>query len=177
MNKICEHCGSLLIEIGWYGQPLLGCTRCNTWEDVGDVQLDPENLAALKEMVRDEGKNADDVVRFAIAHQEADSIESYLARGRHFKDFTNEALNEKFVDTIRKWALHVEDFAIRTTAFDVVAEHELRGLLPPHGLVSVEMKMIGRETVRLFRNLPESRQEEIAAEIASEYKGAQKDRH
>jgi hypothetical protein len=59
----------------------------------------------------------------------------------------------------------------------VVAEHELRGLLPPQELVSTEMKMIGRETVRLFTNLSESRQQEIAAEIASEYKGAQKDRH
>ena len=125
----------MLIEIDWYGQRLLGCTRCITWEGVGDVQLDPENLAALKTMVRDEGKNADDVVRFAIAHQEADNIQSYLGRGRHFKDFTNEALNEKFVDTIRKWALHVEDLAIRATASDVVAEHELRGLLPPQELV------------------------------------------
>jgi hypothetical protein len=108
-------------------------------------------------MVHDEGKNADGVVRFAIAHQEADSIQSYFGRGRHFKDFTNEALNEKFVDTIRKWALHVEDLAIRAIASDGIAEHDLRGLLPPQELVSAEMKMIGRETVRLFTNLSESR--------------------
>jgi hypothetical protein len=81
--------------------------------------LDPEDIAASREMVIDEGKNADDAVRFAIAHQGADSIQSYLGRGRHFEDFTNEALNEKFVDTIRRWALHVEDLAIRTTASDV----------------------------------------------------------
>ena len=49
--------------------------------------------------------------------------------------------------------------------------------MPSHELVFAEMKMIGRETVRLFRNLPETRQQEIAAEIASEYKSAQKDRH
>ena len=58
---VCEHCGSLLIEIDWYGQRLIGCTGCNTWEGVGDVQLDPEDLAALTELVRDEGKNADEV--------------------------------------------------------------------------------------------------------------------
>jgi hypothetical protein len=167
----------LPIEIDWYGQQLIGCTGCNTWEGVGDVQLDPEDLAALREMVRNEGRNADYAVRFALAHQGADSIQSYLGRGRHFEDLTNEALNEKFVDTIRKWALHVEDLAIRTTAVDVVAEHELRGLLPPQELVSAEMKMIGRETVRLLRNLPETWQQEIAAEIASEYKSAQRDRH
>lgn len=128
-------------------------------------------------MVRDEGKNADDAIRFAIAGQGADSIQSYLGRGRHFKDLTDEALSEKFVETIRKWALHVEDLAIRTMASDLVSEHELRGLLPPQELVSAEMKMIGGETVRLFRNLPETRQQEIAAEIASDYKNAKKDRH
>ena len=128
-------------------------------------------------MVRDEGKNADDAIRFAIAGQGADSIQSYLGRGRHFKDLTDEALSEKFVETIRKWALHVEGLAIRTMASDLVSEHELRGLLPPQELVSAEMKMIGGETVRLFRNLPETRQQEIAAEIASDYKNAKKDRH
>jgi len=58
-----------------------------------------------------------------------------------------------------------------------VAEHELRGLLLPVELVSGEMKTLGRETVRLFRDLPETRHQEIAAEIASEYKSAQKHRH
>jgi hypothetical protein len=98
-------------------------------------------------------------------------------RGRHFKDLTDKALKEKFVEIIRKWALHVEDFRIRTMAGDVVAEHELRGLLLPVELVSGEMKTIGGETVRLFRDLPEPRQQEIAAEIASDYKSAQKRRH
>jgi hypothetical protein len=140
------------------------------------VQLNNEDLEALKEIVRDEGKNADNAIRFALAHQGADSVQSYLGRGRHFEDLTEQALNEKFVEIIRKWALHVEDLAIRTMAADVVAEHELRGVLLPVE-VSGEMKMIGRETVRLFRDLPETRQQEIAAEIGSEYKSAQKHRH
>ena len=49
--------------------------------------------------------------------------------------------------------------------------------MPPQELVCAEMKMIGGETVRLFRNVPETRQQEIASEIASEYKNAKKDRH
>ena len=141
------------------------------------MQLNNEDLKALKEMVRDEGKNADDAVRFALAHQGVDSVQSYLGRGRHFKDLTDKALKEKFVEIIRKWALHVEDLTIRTMAADVVAEHELRGLLLPVELVSGEMKTIRRETVRLFRDLPETRQQEIAAEIASGYKSAHKHCH
>ena len=140
-------------------------------------QLNEEDVEALKEMVRDEGKNADNAVRFALAHQGPQSVQSYPERGPPFRGFTNEALHEKFVETISKWALHVKDFAIRTMAADALAEHELRGLLLPAKLVSEEIKTLGRETVRLFRNLPETTQQEIAAEIASDYKNAKKERH
>jgi hypothetical protein len=53
----CSQCNGMLIEIDFYGEPLIGCIGCNRWTRDGwlFIQLPEEELAALKSAPLREG--------------------------------------------------------------------------------------------------------------------------
>jgi hypothetical protein len=48
----CPYCQSPLIEIDYYGEPLIGCIDCNRWGKPGDKRLVMELMEADLEALR-----------------------------------------------------------------------------------------------------------------------------
>ena len=48
----CPDCNRSLVEIDYYGEPLIGCVECNQWGRLGDdtlpMQLLDDDLEALR---------------------------------------------------------------------------------------------------------------------------------
>ena len=120
-----------------------------------DIKLAPGEGATL--LLKDEG-----------ARQEMAATQSYLQRGRAFKDLSDEDLRERWAETCREWAKR--GMSDRPLAYDDAdAELRLRGLPLPYGMVEQEMRTLLAETDAALKRMTAKQFGEMGAELASRY--------
>ena len=91
--------------------------------------------------------------------------ESYLKRGRSFKNAETSALKELWTHHFRTWANDVQDLTARTMSEDIQVELSLRGDGPPYETVEEEMDKIKDLATNTLIALTDERKSEIDEEL------------
>jgi hypothetical protein len=121
--------------------------------------------------------NIDEVVRLALEKSSADKLQSYLLRGRCFKNLGDADLSQKYVEAMRTWALDPSDTSRSFPVSDVVAEYELRGSSVPRDLAAAEWEMLTSAAERAAEAMSDKRKEEIGLGLFIEWANAKKEQH
>ncbi|MHB2204920.1 hypothetical protein [Methylobacterium sp. CM6257] len=108
------------------------------------------------------------LLKAEAARQELAATQSYLQRGRVFKDLSDADLRECWVETCREWAKR--GMYDRPEAYDdAEAELRLRGLPTPVALVQHEMETLCVEADAVRERMTAKDYEKMGAELVSRY--------
>jgi hypothetical protein len=169
MTETCKLCDGMLVEFDHDGLRITGCVACNQWEADGEsFQLNEDDWIAIRD-----DPIPENAFHFLIAN-EADQIQSYVERGRLFRDLGDTALDEKFVEIARSWASAPYGPAERRLMSDIQSEFALRKRVPPIELAKDDLRTAIKAATDAIAALPDERKQEIGAEFLSEYKDATK---
>jgi hypothetical protein len=83
----------------------------------------------------------DDVTGY-VASIGIDSQADYVARGRQYKDLSEQDLTEKWVQAVKRWADNPRNREVRAIHSDLDSEFQLRGKNPPNELVREHWKRL-----------------------------------
>jgi hypothetical protein len=116
------------------------------------------------------------VVELAIASAYMRRTQSYVERGRRFRDVTAEDLQTLFVQVFRIWGADLFGEG-RSGVEDVSAEYTLRGIVPPFALVDEDLKKIGAAVAEDVERMAPDKLAEMNSGFRSDYLAAQKSRN
>jgi hypothetical protein len=113
---------------------------------------------------------------FAMASGDMKRTQSYIDRGRQFKDATAEDLQTLFVQMFRIWGADPW-WEGRSRLGDVEAEYKLRGVEPPFALVKDDLEKAISAIADGIEQMNAEERAEIGSGIVEEYLIAQKSRN
>ena len=128
-------------------------------------------------MTKDDNDHAERIVRFIMAKGDAESVQSYVDRGRRFKELSDDELSNKCSEGMHQMASDPANSDLRLLHNDANAEYELRGTTPPEGLATEALEKYVDAAKRVYDEMSDTRKAEISAEMAAEYDQARKERH
>jgi len=113
---------------------------------------------------------------FAMASGDMKRTQSYVDRGRQFKDATAEDLQTLFVQMFRIWGADPW-WEGRSRLQDVEAEYKLRGVEPPFALVKDDLEKAISAIADGIEQMNAEERAEIGSGIVEDYLIAQKSRN
>jgi hypothetical protein len=114
------------------------------------------------------GSGADLLLKAEAARQELAATQSYLQRGRVFKDLSDADLRERWAETCREWTKR--GMYDRPEAYDdEEAELRLRGLPTPTDMVVHKMRALRAEVDAALKRMTPEDYGNMGAELASRY--------
>jgi hypothetical protein len=114
--------------------------------------------------------------QFAMASGDMRRTQSYVDRGRQFKDATTEDLQTLFVQMFRIWGADPW-WEGRSRLEDVEAEYKLRGVEPPFALVKDDLEKAISAIADGIEQMNAEERAEIGSGIVEDYLIAQKSRN
>lgn len=119
--------------------------------------------------------SAKDVAFAAMAQGEIARTQSYLQRGRRFKDLDDEALSHRWVQDMRAWSQSIREKP--PTLDDADAEYKLRRQEAPYHLVTAELEAIVAAAAKVHEAMSQEDRARANADMLSEYEADQRSRN
>ena len=128
-------------------------------------------------MTKHDDDRGERIVRFIIAKGSAEQVQSYVDRGRRFKELSDDELSNKYAEGMHQMASDPANSDLRLLLDAAQAEYELRGTTPPEDVATEALERIVDAAMRVYDEMSDARKAEISAEMAAEYDQAKKERH